>query len=525
MQQFWLIFAGLGLFLFGMGMMEEALKNLAGRSFKIFLRKHTNTPIKSILSGAIATAILQSSTLLTLLVMSLAGAGVLGLQNGIGMILGANLGTTTTGWLVALIGFKMDMEKLLLPLLGFGGLGLAFISHERIANFCRFMLGFGFMFLGTHYMKTSFEDLPARIDLSCLVDKPLFLFTIFGFVLTAIIHSSAASMTIYLASLATGVISLPQAAYLMIGSDWGTSITAVTGTLNGNAARRRVGWAQFYFNFLNAMVTLLLVDQLFYVIHHWLGISDPLAALVMFHTLFNLLGILVMLPLLGTFTRLLEKYITKDKKGISKHLHPKNAGEQLVGVEALEQETQLFVQKVLATNQSFFQPPNNPDFLTDYAFIKQYEQEISGFYLLLQQSKLTENNAIHIHNLLAIVRNASLSVKDLKDIKHNFDTLGGLVERQAQAFQTEICTYQAHFYAQLQTLLPLNFDNSTASSVHIQSLQTAQQAYYQNQTQAQYQFLNFATEELDISSQLNLLRGISKSNESFIHIFLLPSNP
>jgi phosphate:Na+ symporter len=110
--QLWSLLAGLGLFLFGMFMMEESLKTLAGRSFKKFLRKHTTNAIKAVLSGTLVTAILQSSSMVSLLVMSFAGAGIIGLKNGIGMIMGANLGTTLTGWLVSLIGFKLDIETL-----------------------------------------------------------------------------------------------------------------------------------------------------------------------------------------------------------------------------------------------------------------------------------------------------------------------------------------------------------------------------------------------------------------------------
>src|SRR5690606_13877655 len=140
-------------------------------------------------------------------------AGIIGLSSGIGMIMGANLGTTATGWLVSTIGFKMDIEVFILPFLAIGGVGIAFIKKESLLNLSKLLMGFSFMFLGLNYMKNSFADIATQVDFSILVDKPIILFFVFGFILTALIQSSSASMSIYIASLAAGIISLPQAAF------------------------------------------------------------------------------------------------------------------------------------------------------------------------------------------------------------------------------------------------------------------------------------------------------------------------
>jgi phosphate:Na+ symporter len=128
--------------------------------FQKFLRKHTKNRIKAVFAGTLVTAILQSSSMVSLLVMSFAGAGIIGLKNGIGMILGTNLGTTVTGWLVSLIGFKLDIGSFIMPFLAVGGLGIIFFKSEKLSQISKFLMGFSFMFLGLNYMKNGFHFLP-----------------------------------------------------------------------------------------------------------------------------------------------------------------------------------------------------------------------------------------------------------------------------------------------------------------------------------------------------------------------------
>src|SRR5574343_822265 len=206
----WYLLAGLGLFLFGMSILEEALSNLVGRTFKLFLRKYTKRPYQAVLAGTAATSVLQSSAMVILLVMSLAGAGVIGLESGIGMIMGANLGTTATGWIVSLIGFQFKITSFVFPLIAVGGIGSVFVKKEKWKQAFHFILGFSFMFLGLDYMKGGFESFAATVALSFLQGKNPFLFVLTGAVLSAGIQSSSGAMMIFLSSLAAGVITLDQ---------------------------------------------------------------------------------------------------------------------------------------------------------------------------------------------------------------------------------------------------------------------------------------------------------------------------
>jgi phosphate:Na+ symporter len=511
--EIWPLLAGLGLFLFGMYMLEEALKALAGRSFKKFLRRHTTNPIKAVLSGTLVTAVLQSSSMVSLLVMSFAGAGIIGLKNGIGMILGANLGTTMTGWLVSLIGFKLDIGSFILPFLAIGGLGIMFLKTERLANFSKFLMGFSFMFLGLNYMKNGFAEFSEHIDFSFLIGKNPLLFVLIGAILSASIQSSSAAMMIFLSSLAAGVITLDQGFYLVIGGDLGTTITAIIGTINGNSIRKKVGWSQFTFNMFTAVIALSFLFAYRYIISDVFVITDPLVALVAFHSMFNLSGIIIILPFLGYFTKFIDKIIAPKEKSIAKQLMLANPQESHAAIEAFEKETLLFLSKAMQVNKAFLKLENE-NANDAYFKLKQYESEIVQFYLKLQQNELSEEEVSRINHLVASIRNATLSAKDLKDIKHNFDELSNSATDQLYSFYKQIRENQSEYYMEVNTLLE---KTHLASHLDIEQLTNLNLKMYQKESEDLYKLFTLAKEsEADMSSLLNMLREINNSNEALL---------
>src|SRR5690606_8184426 len=205
-------------FLFGMHQMEGALKQLSGGTFRKLLRRFTENWFRSVLTGTLATVVLQSSTAVSLMVLAFAGAGVLGMESAIGVVIGSNLGTALSSWIVATLGFKMKIELLALPFIGAGGLGsIVFSASSRGGNICKFLVGFGLLFLGLAYMKTSIESMANHYDLAALQNYPGFVYILIGFVLTAIIQSSSATIAIILSAIHSGVIAFPMAAYMVIG--------------------------------------------------------------------------------------------------------------------------------------------------------------------------------------------------------------------------------------------------------------------------------------------------------------------
>ena len=493
---------------------------LAGRSFKKFLSKHTGHPIKAVISGAAVTAVLQSSSMVSLFVMSFVGAGIIGLKNGIGMILGANLGTTSTGWLVSLIGFKMNIGTFILPFLAIGGLGIIFLKSEKLSNISKLLMGFSFMFLGLDYMKNGFEDFVQRVDFSFLHGKHPLLFVLFGMVLAASIRSSSASMMIFLSSLSAGMITFYEAAWLVIGSDLGTTVTALIGTIGANTVRKKAGWSQFYFNVFTAIMAFVFIRFYFFVLFDLLHVTNPLVGLVAFHSLFNLSGILLMLPLLNLFTRFIDRIISPDEHLQSVIIPLADPKESHAAIEALGKESVLFFKKALEVNSSFFRLSSsgkNGNSANAYFQLKSYESEIAGFYIPLQQTALAEDEVPLINCYIEAVRNITLSSKDLKDIRHNLDQMSNSANDKLYELYTKICSNQEKLYRELKDLAE---NISICTGEELDKLSEMQRMFFRHETEELYQiYANVKYNEMDIPSYLNMIREINNSNETLIRAF------
>ncbi|MCB0696850.1 MAG: Na/Pi cotransporter family protein [Chitinophagaceae bacterium] len=463
----WPLLAGLGLFLFGMYMLEEALKALSGRAFKKFLSKHTGNAVKAVLSGALVTAVLQSSSMVSLLVMSFTGAGIIGLKNGIGMVFGANIGTTITGWLISLLGFKVDIKELILPFIAVGGLGISFLKTEKLAQFSKFLMGFSLMFLGLDFMKSGFTAFAQHFDFGFMDHLMFGWFVVAGVVLTAAIQSSSAAMMIFLSSLAAGIITLQQGMFLAIGADLGTTITAVLGTINGNAIKKKVGWSQVYINIITAIVALSLINVFRHLLVDILGIHDPLIALVSFHTLFNTTAIVVMLPFISLFTKAIDRLIGNKRESMATLVARVNPKESHAAIEALKKEAITFARNGIAVNKAFYGISNgkNSHTVASYFDLKKYEADITKFYLKLMQNDLNEKEVAITDKLIRAIRDTTLSVKDTKDIRHNLAELEQSANDHLYAFSKEIMERQRRYYNEVELVLN-NIELTTSDDIN-----------------------------------------------------------
>ena len=210
--EIWKFLAGLGLFLYGMGLVESVLKSVAGRSFKLFIKRNTQNVFKAIVGGTVVTSIVQSSTVVSLIVLAFVETGIITFRNALAVILGANLGTTLTGWLVVLIGFKLDTIGYSLPIIAIAALGsFAFDKFKNIRNLFSLLFAIGILFLGLGYMKEGANLFVKEFDLTPYTQHGTFMFVIIGFFLTSIIQSSSAAVAITLTALYAGVIAFPSA--------------------------------------------------------------------------------------------------------------------------------------------------------------------------------------------------------------------------------------------------------------------------------------------------------------------------
>ena len=313
------IAAGVAIFLFGMLLLEQGFKTFSGGILDKILKYSTNRLYKSLAFGVVSTSIMQSSSLVSILTISFLGAGLLTLSQGIGVIFGANLGTTTGAWLVAGYGLKINIGAYAMPMIVFGTL-FVFQKNNSFKGVGYILTGLGFLFLGIHYMKEGFDAFKGAIDLSSYAVggyKGLVIFTIMGIVATVVMQSSHATLVLIITALSAGQVSYENALALAIGANVGTTITAILGAMSSNIEGKRLAGAHLVFNLVTAIIAVVFISQLVYLVNEsasYLGIAqdDYTLKLAIFHTIFNTIGIVVMIPMINPLVRFLEKVITSD---------------------------------------------------------------------------------------------------------------------------------------------------------------------------------------------------------------------
>ena len=435
----WQMLAGLGIFLFGMILLEESVKALSGRAFRKMIRHYTDSRLKAIGSGSLVTAILQSSSAVSLMVLAFVGAGVMSMENGIGVMMGSNIGTTVTSWIVAIFGFKMKIESFALPLVGTGGIGLVlFNSSSKLFQFSRLLIGFGFLFLGLCYMKESVEIFAQSFDLNTIPDHGLWLYLLVGTLLAALTQSSSASIAIVLTALNSRLITFDIGAAMVIGANVGTTITVLLGTLGGTQAKKRVGMSHLLFNLLTGVVAFLGLHFLISFIKIFIDVeAHSVMGLAFFHTLFNIIGVILFFPFIGVLVRLLNKIYPDYKTVLSIYIHNTPAEVIDAATAALKneishllQECRLYGTRILHIQENLFFGQATPfeserkkKLSTEvlYENLKILHGEIFSFYSRLQAQILEEGEAKELERFIYASRNIMNSLKNLKGIRKNLE--------------------------------------------------------------------------------------------------------
>ncbi|MCA8921503.1 MAG: Na/Pi cotransporter family protein, partial [Planctomycetes bacterium] len=315
----------MGLFLLGMIVLTDGLKALAGDSLRGFLARFTGGRLSALGSGAAITALVQSSSATTLTTIGFVSAGLLTFEQSLGIVLGANLGTTSTGWLVALLGLKFSVGSVALPVIGVGAL-TRLLSKGRLANLGFAAAGFGLIFVGIDTLQLGMEALATQLHPSSFPAPTLggrLLLVLLGAVMTVVMQSSSAAVATTLTALHSGTIDLTQAAALVIGQNVGTTITAGIGSIGANAAAKRTALAHVLFNLLTGLLAYALLPSIVWGLERtnlWLGVGSPALLLAEFHTAFNLLGVALFLPTLGPFARFVTRLIPERGPVLTRHL-------------------------------------------------------------------------------------------------------------------------------------------------------------------------------------------------------------
>jgi phosphate:Na+ symporter len=307
------ILGGLALFLLAMEMMTDGLKNFAGQHLKHLLGQWTRTPLRGLGAGILITGIVQSSSAVTVATIGFVNAGLLTLTQSLGVIFGANIGTTMTGWLVSFVGFGFKIEALAMPILAAGvALKLAAPS-PRYQSLGKALAGFALFFLGLALLKESLDGLTAGLGGETLFARNYGLpfFILMGFLATLLTQSSSAALAMILTAAAGNLIPLESAAAAVIGANLGTTSTAAISVLKATANARRLALGHILFNAITGLLALIVLPAMLWLVA-WLADAmdleaNPALSLALFHTLFNVLGAVLMLPLTGRMARLLGK--------------------------------------------------------------------------------------------------------------------------------------------------------------------------------------------------------------------------
>ncbi len=319
------IIGGIGLFLLGMSLLTDGLKEVAGDSLRRRLLQATRTPLKAFLSGALVTMLVQSSSATTIAVIGFVSAGLLTFPQALGLVFGASLGTTGTSWIVAWIGLKIRVGLYALPFVGIGAL-IRLLGRGRWPATGTSLAGFGLIFLGINTLQMGMQDLAAFIDLAALPNRGVLgvlVALILGLVMTVILQSSSAAVATTLTALDAQAINLHQAAAIVIGASVGTTITGALAALGASSSAKRTALSQVTFNVATGAIALVLLPWfirfMLWTEDHWhFGNAAALAA---FHTVFVGLGAMIFLPFVGRFSRIIERMIPDHGPRLTRHLN------------------------------------------------------------------------------------------------------------------------------------------------------------------------------------------------------------
>ncbi|MCT7527215.1 Na/Pi cotransporter family protein [Aliarcobacter cryaerophilus] len=324
-ENFTVILSGIAIFIIGMFFMQDGFKQLSGGILEKLLEKFTSNTLYAILTGFLSTSVVQSSTIITLIVVSFLSAELLTLVQAVGIVFGSNVGSTTTAWIVSSLGVDVKISTYAFPMLVFGVV-LRFFKSNAVKGSGNVLLGLGFIFLGISYMKDGFDIMKNSIDLASYAMEGylgIIVYILIGILITVVIQSSAATLAIVITALNADSITYVNAIALAIGANVGTTLTTILASFASNENGKRVALIHFLFNLISATFITILIYQFIDLtdfIAPFLGVSDNNYGmkLALFHTIFSVTGVILLTPAISLLVKLSEKLIQKKVSSASK---------------------------------------------------------------------------------------------------------------------------------------------------------------------------------------------------------------
>ncbi|MCL3780380.1 Na/Pi cotransporter family protein [Prolixibacteraceae bacterium JC049] len=432
MLDFLTLVGSLGMFLYGMKLMSESLQKVAGSRMREILSSMTSNRFKGVLTGILITALVQSSSATTVMVVSFVNAGLLSLIQSIGVIMGANIGTTITAWLISFLGFKVSMGALALPLVGLS-LPILFSKNRKRKNWGELLMGFALLFIGLDFLKGAVPDISGNHEvLSFLSDYSsmgygsYFIFLVMGTLLTVVIQSSSATMALTLVMCNSGWIGFDVAAAMVLGENIGTTITANIAASVANSSAKRAARAHFIFNLFGVAWVLLILPFFLKGIvwfNGYLGGESPYAsvaaipiALSLFHTIFNILNTSFLIWFAPFIARTVEKMVKvteNDDDFTLKHIKIGMLSTPEASIYQAKQESVLFAERVIkmikhVTRLLSEQNDKKADKLVDKIRKNEdccdmMEIEIANYLTKVSETRLSETNSKRVRSMFKTI--------------------------------------------------------------------------------------------------------------------------
>ena len=472
------IASGVAIFLFGMLFLEEGFKAFTGGLLEKILQKTTNKLWKSLSFGVVSTTLMQSSSLVSVITISFLSAGLISLAAGIGIIFGANLGTTTGAWLIAGFGLKVKISAYAMPMLVFGII-LVFQKSKHLKGVGYILAGLGFLFLGIHYMKEGFEAFRTTIDLKAFSVSGypgLFIFAALGVAATVIMQSSHATLVIIITALAAQQITYENGLALAIGANVGTTITAIIGSMSSNVQGKRLAGAHLIFNLATALIAIIFIYQIMTAVDTFsnaVGIAsdDYTLKLAVFHTIFNTIGILVMIPFINQLVNFLTRVMPEKEVSVAVPKYLSEAAEAIpdTAIESVRKETIHLYDNAFAII-SHGLSLHRHDIVSDRDISNiiessakpmpiniddEYNRNVKGLYgdivsfISRAQAEMTPEQGDELFELRSVGRDI---VEAIKDIKHLHKNLSVYITSDNQYIREEYNQIRTHLVTVLRSL-------------------------------------------------------------------------
>lgn len=442
--------AGVAILLFGILFIEEGFKLFTNNAVEKFLERSTKSLFRSINFGFLTTSLLQSSSLVTVITISFVSTGLIVLASGVGIIYGANIGTTTGAWLIAIFGLKVEIAKYAFPILIFGALFL-FQKDENIKAIGYIITGIGFLFLGIHFMKVGFSTYESSIALDQFASDGIIgtiLYVGIGIFMTVIMQSSHASIAIILTALSTSQIDYSSAIALTIGANVGTTITAIIGSLGSTSAGKRLAAGHVIFN-----ITLAVLSIIFF--HQFIRLTEQLSSLLkisavdytlhlaLFNSLYKTFGVIIFIPITKYFVILLEKIIKEDEEkdiSVAKYITKSALKYPETAIPALIKETQhlfdnafeilshglnLHREDILSDKKLKTIIPESTEIIKiniDEVYLKKVKviySQIIKYATLIQSSKLNSEEVKLVNEIRSVNRYLVEAIKGVQELQEN----------------------------------------------------------------------------------------------------------